>query len=366
MTIHGLQTRAAVLGHVKIGGRKKIKKSGRTITIPVKFDEFVVTTNEQDELGYIRDDVLTRKLFDEQHALLKDENSEHIYKERVTGDGEVVRDYVKTIQHVSDKELDERNLKLRRMLVALPFDEIDQNLVTSLSVYDREGCRCRGDGQAAEWVDPRSGEVTKIACPCNMLMVRLSDDDDPDDRHDHEFKSRGMVPSQENGFYCKANGVLRLKIAVAKTLGGVHLFRTTSMNSIRQLMSAMQEVSQITGGVLSGIPLVFEVDKKKVRPFYDKPPMDAYVVNLTYKASALEFLKSAIEQAALREKMKRQLATAEIAALPAPRVRESSRPSRHRRGVLLQVSARGIHRRPSRRDIPPKDASSRRRGTAAV
>lgn len=356
MPIKNLQTRAAVLGHVKIGGRKKISTRNGERIIPCKYDHFKVTTNEQGELGYIEDDVLKRKLMDEQLAIIRNEHTEKIWGERpifdITGisgrepDGKyrekkssieisidppkkrVVRDedgtilferYLeKTIQHISDKRLDEMNDRLRRILVALPFDDIDQNLVTSLSVYDREGCRCRGDGESAEWVNPRSGEVEKVHCPCNMLMVYLNDQDDPDDRPQHGKKERGMIPNEKNGFFCKANGVLRLKIAAARTLGGVHLFRTTSINSIRQLMSAMQEVSGITGGVLAGIPLVFEVDAKTVRPFPNKPPQKAYVVNLTYKASALEFLETAIEQAKLRDHLKKQLATAEIAQLPAP------------------------------------------------
>ena len=318
MPIKGLQTRAAVLGHIKIGGRKLVKTKKGERVIPQKYDHFVVTTNQLGELGYIIDDVLMRRLLAAQFAILKDEHTEHIFRERVTNTGEVEQIYAKTIQHVPDKELERMNEKLRRIFVALPSDDINQNIVTSLSVYDREGCRCRGDGDVGEWVDPKNGEITKVQCPCNMLQVRLGDNDEPDQRKVHDMADRGMIPNPTNGFICKANGMLRVKIAEARVLGGVHLFRTTSMNSIRQLMSAMQEVSDITDGILAGIPLILEVEPKRVSPGPNKQPQIVHVVNLTYKASAIEFLQTAIKQAHLREQMKKQLHEKDFAALPAP------------------------------------------------
>lgn len=317
MTIKGLTRRAAVLGHIKIGGRKVVNTRNGERVIPVKYDHFKVTTNEQDTLGYVTDDVLMRRLMDDQFRMMKKENTEKIYEDRIV-DGAPQRVLVKTIQHVSDKELEKRNDALRRILVTLPFDDPDENLVTSLSVYDREGCRCRGDNETAEWVDPRTGEVTKVSCPCNMLQIRLGEDDEVDRRPEHEMANRGMKPNDKNGFLCKANGVLRVKIEQARTIGGVYLFRTTSMNSIKQLLDSMHSIRDLTGGTLAGYPLNLVVEPKRVRTAPNKPPQIVHIVNLIFKADEDEFLHYVIEKMAVREQLRAQLNSKDIQQLPAP------------------------------------------------
>jgi len=310
MPIKGLKTRSAVLGNIKVGARKKVNTRHGPRVIPVKFNHFVVTTTEQDELGYLEDEALMRKLLHEQLQMAIREHTEHIYNN--------AGDLVKTVQNVDTKTLESQNEKLTRILVALRFDDPDENLVTSLAVYDREGCRCRGDGEIADWTDPKNGQYHKVACPCQMLQFRLHPDDDPDARHEHEKKDRGMWPNDEKGFVCKANGILRVKIAAARTLGGVHLFRTTSMHSITQLLSAMHEISSLTGGILAGIPLHLEVAPKRVAAGFGKKPQIVPVVNLTCKADEVEFLRELVEHTALRERMRHQLASGDIEQLPAP------------------------------------------------
>ena len=317
MTIKGLSRRAAVLGHIKIGGRKRINTQHGERIIPERYDHFVVTTNEQGDLGYIPDDILTRKLKEDHYRMLKAEATERIYEDRMI-DGELQRKLVKTIQHTSDDILYDRAEKLTRILVTLPFDDPDQNLVTSLSVYDRNGCRCRGDNESADWIDPESGEVTKVSCPCNMLRIRLDENDEVDHRRPHEMAKKGMTPNENKGFMCKANGVLRVKIEQARTIGGVYLFRTTSMNSIRQLLDSMVSILDITGGTLAGYPLNLVVEPKKLRPKPNKPAHIGYVVNLIFKADEDAFLRYVIEKIAVREQLKAQLHSKEIQQLPAP------------------------------------------------
>jgi hypothetical protein len=317
MGIKGLKTRSAVLGNIKVGARKKVNTRHGPKVLPVKFNHFVVTTMEQDELGYLEDTPLMRRLMHEQLQMAIRENTEHIFEDRMV-DGELQRVLVKSIQNVDDKTLQSQNDKLTRILVALPFDDPDENLVSSLAVYDREGVRCRGDGEAADWIDPRNGEVCKVSCPCKMLQFRLNPDDDPEDRQAHEKADRGMKPNEDNGFICKANGILRVRIAAARTLGGVHLFRTTSINSITQLLSAMEEVRRLTGGFLARIPLHLEVTPKRVAAGFGKKPQIVPVVNLTYKADEVEFLRTIVEQKALREQMREQIASGKVAELPAP------------------------------------------------
>jgi len=312
MTIKGLQTRMAILGHIKIGGKKMItNKHGREVAVPEKYDHFVVTTTDQDEMGYLRDDALMQKLMDDQLNMEIAEHTERIYDE--------AGNLVQTIQTVPTEELKLRNPTLKRILIALPFDDPEKNLVTSLALYDRDGCRCRGDGESADYVSPSTGEFHKVPCPCNMFLSKLGPDDDPNARPPHQFTADSTIQnSMSKGVYCKANGNLRVMIAKAKTLGGIHQFRTTSLNSITQLMAAMHQVSEITGGILSAIPMLLEIYSKKVSTGPNKPPRTVFVVTMTHRAAINDFLREVAQQTALRESMRKQIAAKEILELPDP------------------------------------------------
>lgn len=299
-----------ILGHIKIGGRKKLETkdgAGRNKIIPVKYDHFVVTTTNQSELGYIPDDELAKKLYADQMGLLIAEHTEPIYDEN----GHLI----KTIETETREHLIEENKRLTRIIVSLPFDSIDENLVTSLAVYDNAGCRCRGNNEEAEYVDPKTGEIKHIKCPCNLLLARLSPDDDIDKRQPH---GAGLKPEPGKGLMCKANGILRMFLKQARTFSGVHVFRTTSVNSIRQLMFAMRQIYNLTGGYIAGIPMVLELQTKMVSPGPNKKLQKAYVVTLTRRASQNEFLRHVLENAALLENVRKQLATKDFAQLPAP------------------------------------------------
>jgi hypothetical protein len=314
MAIKKLGGRISVLGHIKIGGKKRTKSTtGKDIIIPVKYDHFVVTTNDQDDLGYLPDDDLMQKLMTDQLKLLVSEHTEPIYNDS----GQII----KTVQTVSTEDLRQKNQKLTRIVVLLPFDKIEDNLVTSLAVYDRDGCRCRGDAESADYIDPRTGEVTKVKCPCKLFMSKLNPEDDVELRYDH---GKGLKPEPSRGLICKANGNLRVMIHRARTLGGIHIFRTTSLNSIAQLQSSMEQVLTLTGGgkpergIMAGIPLVLELQPKRVVPGPNKKPQLAYVVALTRKAGMNEFLEQILKETVLRESLRKQIAAGEILSLPPP------------------------------------------------
>ena len=296
----------------RIGGKKRIKsKGGREVTVPEKYDHFVVTTTEQGELGYLQDDSLTQKLMADQLSMDIAECTERIYDE--------AGNLVKTIQTATNEELALKNPTLKRILVALPFDDPEKNLVTSLALYDSDGCRCRGDAESADYVNSKTGEIVKVNCPCNMFLASLGPDDDPNQRPNHQFiDDTAIQAAQHKSVNCKANGNLRVMIAKAKTLGGIHQFRTTSLNSITQLMAAMHQVSEITGGILSAIPMLLEIYSKKVSTGPNKPPRTVFVVTLTHRAAINDFLREVAEQTALRESMRKQIAAKEILELPEP------------------------------------------------
>jgi hypothetical protein len=146
-------------------------------------------------------------------------------------------------------------------------------------------------------------------------MLRISlEDTRVDDRPAHPR----LTPNVQRGEICKAHGLLRVMIAEAKTMGGVHVYRTTSSNSIRQLMASMAHIQELTGGSLSYVPLELSVEPKKVKPEGSRGYQTVYVVSLTYRAAPLEFLKDVASQAQLRATMRQRIAAHEIAALPAP------------------------------------------------
>jgi hypothetical protein len=89
---------------------------------------------------------------------------------------------------------------------------------------------------------------------------------------------------------CKPYGRLSTILTNANRLGGVHVFRTTSWNSIRNILSSMASFWSQTGGLLAGIPF-----KLKLRPATATPQgvghrVKIYVVNLEY-AGTMEQLK---------------------------------------------------------------------------
>lgn len=302
MTIKGLRPRFSILGHIKAGGRKKLKNGN---TIPEKWDHFGVTTAQRGDLNYEYDDTLMQKLLRSQLEMAIKDATEQVYDEQGKLEGSRLL--------IPMKRLEEENRKLRRMIVFLPFDDANENLLTTLAVYDGSGCRCRGDGESAEYIDPSNGKVEKLQCPCQMLRIAL-EDTRVDDRPAHPRLS----PNPQRGEVCKAHGLLRVMVAEAKTMGGVHVYRTTSSNSIRQLMASMAHIQELTGGALSYVPLELSIEPKKVKPEGSRGYQTVYVVHLTYRAAPLEFLKDVASQVQLRASMRQRIAAHEIAALPAP------------------------------------------------
>lgn len=274
MPIKGLKPRFSILGHIKSGGRKMVKVRGQERRIPEKYDYFLVTKSERDDINFVIDDDLMAKL------------SKY------------------------DKQPDN---KIRRMVIFLPFDDIDENLLTTLAVYDGNGVRCRGDGETAEYIDPQTQKTKKVQCPCRMLRIGL-DDSRVEDRPNHDY----LTPDIQRGQVCKTHGLLRVMIAEAKTMGGVHIYRTTSSNSIRQLLASMAHIQELTGGQLAYIPLELSIKPKRVKPEASQGYQTVFVVDLTYSAAPLQFLNDVAKQAQLRASMRNRIAAKEIAVLPAP------------------------------------------------
>jgi Recombination directionality factor-like len=238
-----LQPRLQELGKIKIGRKGPERKSsnGRTFRVPEKLDHFVVTTNERDNDG----------------DLIEDTN-------------------LALILAKNPRELD----------IALLSNDPNVNMPTYLGYYISRQCFCFGDGvtgwRAPTKEDERGkrviveGDRLPCTCPCPYF-------------------------DETEGARCKANGILSVQLVKARVLGGVYRFRTTSVNSISNILSSMELIKLYTGGILAGLPLSMTLS-----PMTKDIPIRGvmqsttfWVVSIVYKGDA-EALQLAATQAAER------------------------------------------------------------------
>jgi len=136
---------------------------------------------------------------------------------------------------------------------------------------------------------------------------------------DRRPKHPHLQPNYQRGIVCKPRGNLSVMIGAARTLGGVHLFTTTSYNTIKNLYMAMSQIKRMTGGVLADcVPLELSISSRRVKPADSQHRQTIYTVNLTYSDDPLSFLKRVAEQFALRAQMQRQIVAPTIGRLPPP------------------------------------------------
>ena len=122
--------------------------------------------------------------------------------------------------------------------IFLPYDDIDKLFPNELAIYKSSQRWCHGDRETAERIVDDEGTKEIMDCPCELL---------------------------ESG-HCKPHGILNVVLAISGRIGGVHQFRTTSWNSIENILSSLALLKSLTGGPLAGIPLQLVVGPKKVQP----------------------------------------------------------------------------------------------------
>lgn len=152
-------------------------------------------------------------------------------------------------------------------LVAVPvrvlFNEVENNIQTGYVVYDAfSRPKCVGDGEKANReVD---GKSTEVDCP-------------------------GPDRCEYGKTLCKRFG--RLLVGLEQTYDrdplAAYAFRTTSINSIRNLVRAFSDYAAITGGKMRGMPLILKLVRKSsvqsmYRPFYfvELAPADSFEASI--------------------------------------------------------------------------------------
>lgn len=205
--IKNLKPKLAEAGKIKIGGLGPARKSARGTVFrpPTKFDHFLITNTSRDDNG---DLIVDKNLMD---AIEKDSHG-----------------------------------KIRSIPIVLHSDDIDCVFPTSYALYSGKKCACRGDGETATRREMKEKQFTgnekTVDCPCDYL-------------------------NSNEGPKCKPNGKLYCSIAApgAAVAGAVHIWRTTSIISIEQLIGSLEQIKTICG-TLRGIPLWLIVKPVTVEP----------------------------------------------------------------------------------------------------
>lgn len=179
--------------------------------------------------------------------------------------------------------------------VQLLYDDPVLNFQTRYVCYIGVKIWCSGNGQEAERFDSTFKNRQMAQCPC--------------ERVDPEYEGKEK---------CKPSGVLSVVLAQSQIVGGVWKLRTTSYNSVVNILSSMAMIYRITGGVLSGIPLQLTLSKKSSVIPKTGMPTAFYIVGLVYQGSikqlAEQGVKYALEMATYREQVRQieHIAKAEL------------------------------------------------------
>ncbi|MFP3869039.1 MAG: hypothetical protein ACLFUU_12940 [Desulfobacteraceae bacterium] len=163
-----------------------------------------------------------------------------------------------------DKELMSRFAgeggKITELPIRLLYDDIELNFQTRYAYYSGNRCICSGDGETAQRL--RNGKYVEVPCPCER-----------------------QEPTYQGKDPCKVNGTLSVLLQGVNRIGGVWKFRTTSYNTVQNILSGLALIKTITGGVLAGIPLNMVLSPKTVTVPTTGQNMVVYVVSIEYQGT---------------------------------------------------------------------------------
>jgi hypothetical protein len=247
--LKNITPRLAEAGKIKIGGLGPERKSGKgnSFRPPLKFDHFLITGTERDGNDDLAiDDAMMTSLVDGGYA--------------------------------------DADSKLRAIPIVLHSDEIDEVFLTSYALYSGKRCACRGDGEKAlrrelDKDKQYTGAEKTIDCPCDYLDATA-------------------------GPKCKPNGKLFCSIAAPNSAvaGAVHIWRTTSIISVQQMIGSLLQIKAICG-TLRGIPLTLRVKPITVEP-KNSAPITVYVCHVELRAKDIESVqRKALDAAKLRREL---------------------------------------------------------------
>ena len=208
--IKGLTLSYPELGKIKIGqlGQERTSQGGTKYRLPEKLDHFRITLRVRDQSGQFA-------LDEELHKSLGPE----------------------------PKELN----------VTLVYDDPTLNCPSRLNCYDGSRRWCHGNGEQALRLDAQ-GIYRERDCPCSLLSS-------PEESAENKGKPKNQI------IRCKPYGVLRVQLPDKHESIGVYGFRTTSAETISNILAVQASILMHTGGVLGGISL-----RLRIYPATDNTP----------------------------------------------------------------------------------------------
>lgn len=228
------------IGKIKIGRKGTVRQSGQgnPFQPPQKLDHFLVTTLERgDDGNYVVDAGAHRQL------------------------GEKPRD----------------------LPVRLVFDDPDLNFQSRLVCYRGKTLWCHGDGVEAQRLQKDGTWKAHDCASCPLA--------------DPAFQAS---PENQQWPKCKMNGRLSVMLGTAQKVGGVHVLRTTSYNTIVGITSSLAFLTSVTGGPLAGLPLTLSLRPKTATDPSGKT-QTIYVASLAYSGDM-----EALQEVALDISLKRE------------------------------------------------------------
>ncbi len=246
--LKAITPRLAEAGKIKIGGLGPERKSGKgnTFRPPVKLDHFLITNTNRDAAGDLEVDAGMMT------ALANDGGADQ--------DG-----------------------KIRSIPIVLHSDNIDEVFPTAYALYSGKRCACRGDGSKATRREMKeknfTGASKEIICPCPYLNAA-------------------------SGPVCKPNGKLFCSIAApgSAIAGAVHIWRTTSIISIQQMVGSLLQIKAVCG-TLRNVPLWLRVKPITVEP-PNSGPITVYCCHVELRAADIQAVqRNALAAAKIRREL---------------------------------------------------------------
>jgi len=231
--IKNLTPRLPEMGGIRTGtkGEEVVSGDGKKWRLPKRLSHYLITTPERDEKG----------------TLILD------------------TDLMESLKH-SDKAIVDADGNLTGIPIRLLYNDISLNFPTRYACYTGNKCVCSGDGEKAKTRDGR-----EVKCPCKQLE-----------------------PTYEGKDKCRANGRLTCIIDGALMFGGCYVLRTTSINTVKQILGSLLLYHTATSGMLSFIPFLLVLKPMTTTIPTTGQLTTVYISSILYNGSPLELKKEAL------------------------------------------------------------------------
>ncbi len=168
----------------------------------------------------------------------------------------------KTDDWIVDEEImDLLGEKPKTIPVYVPYHTIELIFPREYAWWSGSRRHCQGNGQVALRIENEGDEPVQMGCPCDKLNV-----------------------------VCKPHGILNVILEASGRIGGVYQLRTTSHNTIKNIVASLNLLKQLTNGPLAGVPLTLTIQSQKAHP-KAKPGQKApgqvtiYVAGLEFRSN---------------------------------------------------------------------------------